>query len=74
MKITTVTYAQLLNTGNFENIRIEWTAELAYGDDPEAVTRLLGQRVRAALKEQAKAADQGGAGWVYQDDDGGTIP
>lgn len=32
MKITTITVARLINTGNFENTRFEATAELADGD------------------------------------------
>lgn len=45
LEITEVTYATLKNTGNYENERVELTAKVRKGEDPNDVL--------VALKEQA---------------------
>lgn len=45
LEITEVTYATLKNTGNYENERVELTAKVPKGKDPNDVL--------VALKEQA---------------------
>ncbi len=49
MRISQVTYAQLKNTGNYENERAECTVEVGEGEDPKAALLVARRFVRAGL-------------------------
>lgn len=57
MKIKTVAYRELINTGNFENVAIEMTAEVEEGDDLDFVMAKLTGKVKRQLKEHRSEDD-----------------
>ncbi len=50
MKITSVTYGQLKNTGNFENVRAEVSIELGPDDTPESAWEQAKKWVETQLR------------------------
>ena len=51
MKVTEISYRELLNTGDYENISIEMKATVSPEDDLELCNVKLGRKVKKALKE-----------------------
>lgn len=51
MKITTITYQVVKNLGNYESERLEMSAQLEEGEDPEEAALKLRQRVNLLLNE-----------------------
>lgn len=49
MRISKVTYAQLKNTGHYENERAECTVEVGEGEDPKAALLVARRFVQASL-------------------------
>lgn len=49
MKITTVTYAKLVNLGNYSNEKLSVTAEVSEDDAPDVVIDALRLRVESTL-------------------------
>ena len=47
MKYVQLSFARVFNTGNFENQRVEVTAELNTGDDPATVLRQMKEFVQS---------------------------
>jgi hypothetical protein len=52
MIIKTITYSRTKNLGNFESERLEMTAEVEEGDNPDVAAKLLGHRVNELLSGQ----------------------
>jgi len=52
VRVTTITVARLVNTGNYENTRIELTCELAEGDGLEIAGFWLQQRIAAMIRAE----------------------
>ena len=51
MKITTITYQAVKNRGNYESERLEMTALLEEGEDPQSACLKLRQRVNLWIDE-----------------------
>ena len=51
MKITTITYQAVKNRGNYESERLEMTALLEEGEDPQEACLKLRQRVNLWIDE-----------------------
>ncbi|WP_414546087.1 hypothetical protein [Nostoc sp. CCY0012] len=51
MTIKTITYQRVLNLGNYESKRLEMTAEISEGDDPEAAASHLIETVERKVRE-----------------------
>jgi len=51
MKVTEISYRELVNTGNFENITVEMKAIISEKDDVELASVKLSKKVKRALKE-----------------------
>lgn len=57
MQITTVSYGYTFNRGNFQSERIDLTAALGEGDDPETVALLPKSRVLRLGGDERGARD-----------------
>ena len=51
MQITEISYRELINTGNYENITVEMKASVSPDDDIEMCTEKLKRKVKRALSD-----------------------
>ena len=51
MQITEISYRELVNTGNFENVSIEMKASISKDDDLEMCVAKLSRKVKRALRD-----------------------
>jgi hypothetical protein len=49
MQITEISYRELINTGNYENITVEMKASVSKDDDLEMCVAKLSRKVKRAL-------------------------
>jgi hypothetical protein len=57
MRITTITIARLVNTGNYENTRVELTAELGEADSLFDAAQVLSVSIAHLLRVERKRRD-----------------
>lgn len=71
MTVTTITYARLVNVGQYENFRIEMTADLAPGEDAGQAAAALRDQVHAAIREELIRRDAWKGSWpdLFPEDD-----
>ena len=52
MRVATITYARLISTGNYENIRVDASVELGPGEDSAVAWAIVHDTVHQALAAQ----------------------
>lgn len=61
IEVTEVAYGRTINTGNYQNVRIDYRAKVKPGQDPVYVMRAL-KLMAAEEEERVRAEEEGSSG------------